>query len=77
MASTSKRATIYLDPELHKALRLKAAEIEVSMSDLVNGALKAAFREDAEDLSAIHERRAERSLSFEEFVIDLEARGKL
>ena len=77
MASTSKRATIYLDAELHKALRLKAAEIDVSMSDLVNDALKAAFREDAEDLSAVRDRVAEPSLSFEDFVIDLKASGKL
>ncbi|OGQ34259.1 MAG: CopG family transcriptional regulator [Deltaproteobacteria bacterium RIFCSPHIGHO2_12_FULL_43_9] len=72
-----KRATIYFDPELHKALRLKAADLDSSISDLVNDALKAYFREDAEDLTAIEKRKNEPSLSFEEALRQLKKSGKI
>lgn len=72
-----KRVTIYFDPELHRALRLKAAEVERSVSDLVNEAVRLALAEDAEDLAAFEERDHEPSLPFEEVVRDLRRRGKL
>ncbi len=73
----SKRATIYFDPELHRALRLKSAETEHSMSDLVNEAVRLLLAEDAEDLTALRERVEEPTISFEVFVEDLKVRGKL
>ena len=73
----SKRATIYFDPELHRALRLKSAETEHSMSELVNEAVRLLLAEDAEDLTALRERAEEPTISFEAFVADLKARGKL
>ena len=73
----SKRATIYFDPELHRALRLKSAETEHSMSDLVNEAVRLLLAEDAEDLAVLRERAEEPTISFEAFVEDLKARGKL
>ncbi len=73
----SKRATIYFDPELHRALRLKSAETEHSMSDLVNEAVRLLLAEDAEDLTVLRERVEEPTISFEAFVEDLKARGKL
>lgn len=75
--STTRRATIYLDPEVHRALRLKAAATDQSISDMVNAALKRALAEDAEDLEAFGKRRAEESLDFEEFVKALKRRGRL
>ena len=75
--STTRRATIYLDPEVHRALRLKAAATDQSISDMVNAALKQALAEDAEDLEAFDERRGEESINFEEFVKALKRRGKL
>lgn len=75
--STARRATIYLEPEVQRALRLKAAATDRSMSDLVNAALKQALAEDAEDLEAFRKRRREESIDFEEFVKALKRRGKL
>lgn len=72
-----KRATIYFEPDLHKALRLKAAELDSSLSDLVNDALKAYFREDAEDMAAVERRKHEPSISFEEVIKKLKKSGKI
>ena len=72
-----KRATIYFDAEIHRALRLKAAETERPISELVNEAVKRALAEDAEDLKAFQDRVREPSLAFEDVVKDLLRRGKL
>ena len=75
--STQKRATVYFEPHLHRALRLKAAETDTSISELVNEAVKGALAEDAEDLAAFEERSTEPDLSFEDVLKDLKKRGKL
>lgn len=72
-----KRATVYFDPSLHKALRVKAAETDRSLSDLVNAAVRHSLAEDSEDLVAFEERAAERSLVFADVLKDLKRRGKL
>ena len=72
-----KRATVYFDPLLHRALRLKAAETDRSISDLVNEAVKAALAEDADDLEAFEVREQETDYAFEDVVKDLKRRGKL
>ena len=77
MSTTQKRATVYFDPEIHRALRLKAAEVERSVSDLVNEAVQLALAEDAEDLAAFEARAHEPNLAFEEVVKDLKRRGKI
>ena len=77
MATLLKRATVYLDPDLHKALKLKAAEISASISDLINLAVKSSLVEDAEDLAAFTERKHEPLISFEQILKDLKANGKL
>ena len=77
MTTVHKRATVYFDPEIHRALRLKAAESERSVSQLVNEAVKLALAEDAEDLAAFDERAGEPNLPFEAVVRDLKQRGKL
>ena len=73
----SKRATIYLDPSIHQALRLKAAATDRSISEMVNEALRHALAEDAEDFAAFEKRRSERSVSFEAVVRDLRQRGRI
>lgn len=76
MAGT-RRATVYLDPEIHRAVRLKAAATDQSVSELVNSALKLSLAEDAVDLDAYRRRRGENSMVFEEVVGSLKRRGKL
>jgi hypothetical protein len=77
MATQTKRATIYFDPNLHKALRLKAVETSRSVSDLVNEAVRDALSEDAEDLLAFEERADERLISYEEMVKRLKKDGRI
>ena len=75
--SSAKRATVYFEPEIHRALRLKAATSDRSISDIVNDAVKLTLAEDAEDLDAFEKRRREPNLDFEQFVKALKRRGKL
>lgn len=73
----TKRATVYLNPELHRVLKLKAAETDRSVSDLVNDAVRLSLQEDAEDLAAFTDRVREPSRSFESAIRDLKKRGRL
>lgn len=75
MASQSKRTTVYLDPDLHKALRLKAVTISRSVSELVNDAVKVSLAEDAEDLEAFRAREREPIISYDKMVKRLKKDG--
>ena len=77
MNNPNKRVTVYLKPEYHRALRIKAAETEYSVSDLVNAAVKQAFLEDAVDLEAFDTRAKEPLLVFEDVVKTLKRDGKI
>jgi len=77
MSEPAKRSTVYLDPALHRALRIKAVHTHRSMSDLVNDAVRMALQEDREDLAAFEERAEEPTLSYEELLKDLRAHGKI
>jgi len=77
MATQTKRATIYFDPDLHKALRLKAVETSRSVSELVNEAVREALSDDAEDLLAFEERADETLISYEEMVKRLKKNGRI
>lgn len=77
MTLKTKRATVYLDPALDKALRVKAVETEQSFSDLVNEALRVSLAEDASDLASFKKRAKEPDLDFEAFLKDLKRRGKI
>lgn len=72
-----KRATVYFDLEIHRALRLKAAMSDRSISELVNEAVEFSLREDADDLEAFEQRRSEPPLRFADVVKDLRRRGRL
>jgi hypothetical protein len=74
---TAKRATVYFDPDVHRALRLKAAATDDSMSDIVNRVVRLSLAEDAEDLETFQKRKREPNLDFESFVKALKRRGKL
>jgi histone H3/H4 len=77
MATGTKRATIYMDSELHRALRMKAAETSSSISEIVNNAVKLALAEDAEDLAAFKERAKEPLVSFEDVLKELKRNGRI
>jgi plasmid stability protein len=74
---SSKRVTVYFDSDVHKALRLRAAASDRSVSDMVNDAVRVSLAEDASDLEAFSERRNEKSVSFESFVSGLKRRGQI
>jgi len=77
MKTMSKRTTVYISPEIHRALRIKAAATEHSMSNLIQEAIRISLAEDAIDLEAIRQRRHEPSVSFEQVLKDLRKNGKL
>jgi plasmid stability protein len=72
-----KRATVYFSSDVHKALRLRAAAADRSISDMVNDAVRIALAEDATDLESFKERQNEKSISFETFVAGLKRRGRI
>lgn len=73
----SKRVTVYFEPAVHRALRLRAAASDRSVSDMVNDAVRLSLAEDAVDLEAFSTRKKEKSLSFETFVTGLKRRGEI
>ena len=77
MAQQTKRATIYFDPDLHKALRMKAAETSRSITELVNEAVREALSEDAEDLAAFDKRKHEPLINYDEMVKRLKEDGRI
>lgn len=77
MIKLSKRATIYLDPELHKILKFKALETERSISDLVNDAIRHELAEDQKDLAVFKKRAKEKSITYEDLLKGLKADGKI
>ena len=77
MVKETKRATIYMDAELHRALRMKAAETCSSISEIVNHAVKLLLSQDAETLAAFDERAKEPLFSFEDVLKKLKRNGRL
>ena len=77
MRTLTKRATVYLEPALHKAIRLQAIETAQSMSDLINDAVRAKLGEDVRDLALFDERAKEPTLDFEDFVKGLKRDGTI
>jgi len=77
MSENAKRSTVYFDPDLHRALRIKAAHTHRTLSDLVNDAVRMILREDQEDLAAFDERADDRTITYEELLKDLKAHGKI
>ncbi|WP_448218264.1 ribbon-helix-helix domain-containing protein [Endozoicomonas sp. 2B-B] len=77
MATLTKRATVYLDPAVHQALKMRAASSETSISDLVNEAVKRLMSEDREDLKAFDDRAGEPEITYENLLEQLKADGTL
>lgn len=77
MSNLSKRSTVYFDPTIHQALRIKAASSQQSLSELVDEAVRLLMKEDQEDLQAHSNRLAEPEISYEALLNDLKKHGKL
>ena len=77
MSTPTKRTTVYLDPDLHRALRLKAVSASRSLSELVNDAVRQALAEDAGDIAAFEDRVKEPLISYEEMVTRLKKDGRI
>ena len=77
MSVLNKRATIYFDPDIHRVLKIKAASINKSISELIDLTLRNELAEDEEDIRAFKEREKEPSISFETVLKDLKANGKI
>lgn len=77
MCALTKRATVYFDPVMHRALQHKALETSRSLSDIVNEAVRNTFADDAEDLAAFEERVNEPLVSYEALLKELKANGRL
>ena len=62
----AKRATVYLDPDLHRAVKIKASLSSVTISELISEAIRDSFREDAADIKALESAKNEPSVSLED-----------
>lgn len=71
------KATLYLRPELHRALKLKAVHTDQSISAVANEALEAALAEDLEDLRVLQARTDGPSDSYEQVLASLKADGRI
>jgi hypothetical protein len=77
MGALSKRSTVYFEPAIHNALKIRAATSDSSISELIDEAVRLLMREDQEDLAALKERANEPEISYEELLNSLEADGKI
>jgi len=77
MSNLSKRSTVYFDPSVHQALKLKAASTDISLSELVDEAVRLLMSEDEEDLAAFADRVNEPRISYEALLKDLKKHGKI
>lgn len=77
MSELSKRSTVYFDPAIHQALKLKAASTDLSVSELVDEAVRLLLLEDQEDLASIADRVSEPTMSYEALLGDLRKHGKI
>jgi len=77
MSALNKRATVYFDPDIHKALKIRAALTSESISEFIHHAVKQELAEDEEDIRTIRERSHEPAVPFEKVLKDLKSHGKI
>jgi len=77
MSNLSKRSTVYFEPDIHQALKIKAASLHLSLSELVDEAVRLLMHEDQEDLAAFTDRESEKEISYEALLNDLKKHGKI
>ena len=77
MSTLSKRSTVYFEPEIHQALKIRAASSHLSISEIVDEAVRVLMSEDLEDLEAFSKRVSEPEISYEALLSDLKKHGKI
>ncbi|MEH6548360.1 MAG: hypothetical protein V7711_19000 [Pseudomonadales bacterium] len=77
MSNLSKRSTVYFEPAIHQALKVRAASSQLSVSELIDQAVRLLMNEDQEDLAAFSERENEKEISYEALLNDLKKHGKI
>lgn len=77
MSNLSKRSTIYFDPAIHQALKVKSVISSRSVSELVDEAIRQVMVEDQEDLETYDHRSEEPEISYEELLNQLKQHGKI
>ncbi len=77
MSNLSKRSTIYFDPILHNALKIKSASSSQSVSELVDEAIRLLMLEDHEDIKSYKERKGESEISYEVLLNKLKKNGQI
>jgi hypothetical protein len=77
MSELSKRSTVYFEPSIHQALKIRAASAQISVSELIDEAVRLMMSEDQEDLTAYSERKKEKEMSYESLLNDLKKHGKI
>ncbi len=77
MSTLSKRSTVYFEPEVHQALKIRAASSHLSISEIVDEAVRVLMSEDQEDLKTFSERVSEPEISYEALLSDLKKHGKI
>ena len=77
MSNLSKRSTVYFEPQIHQALKIRAASTDVSVSEIIDEAVRLLMKEDQEDLNAISNRIAEEEISYEALLDDLKKNEKI
>jgi len=73
----SRRSTVYFEPKVYRALKIKAAVTDESISELVNDAVRESLREDAIDIEAARARAREPRIPYERVLKDLKRKGLL
>ena len=77
MATLTKRATIYFDPQIHKTLKMKSVEVSKSLSELINDIILKELIEDKEDLASFADRTSEPTITYETMLKELKVDGKI
>ncbi len=70
-----KKTTVYLEPEILKAAKIRAVEAEESLAEYLRKAVVAQLSEDYEDIETFKAREKEPNVSFEKMMAGLKKRG--
>lgn len=70
-----KKTTVYLEPEILKAAKLRAVEAEESLAEYLRKAVLAQLAEDYQDIETFKSRGKEPAVTFEKMMAGMKKRG--